>query len=42
MAPQSEAECTAAVAAGHDLDRVFTLDELIASDRVLFVSTPVT
>jgi fructose-1,6-bisphosphatase II len=42
MAPQSEAECTAAVTAGHDLDRVFTLDELIASDRVLFVSTPVT
>ena len=42
MAPQSEEERTAAVAAGHDLDRVFTLDELVASDRVLFVSTPVT
>ena len=42
MAPQSEEERTAAVAAGHDLDRVFTLDELVASERVLFVSTPVT
>jgi len=40
--PQSESQRAAAVAAGHDLDRVFTLDELVASDRVLFVSTPVT
>lgn len=42
MAPQSEEERTAAVAAGHDLNCVFTLEELVASDRVLFVSTPVT
>jgi fructose-1,6-bisphosphatase II len=42
MAPQSDAQRAAAVAAGHDLDRVYTLDQLVASDRVLFVSTPVT
>ncbi|SKA88828.1 fructose-1,6-bisphosphatase II [Agreia bicolorata] len=42
MAPQSESQRAAAVSAGHDLTRVFTLDELVASDRVLFVSTPVT
>jgi fructose-1,6-bisphosphatase II len=42
MAPQTHEQRAAAVAAGHDLDRVFTLDELVASDRVLFVSTPVT
>ena len=42
MDPQSESQRSAAIAAGHDLDRVFTLDELVASDRVLFVSTPVT
>jgi fructose-1,6-bisphosphatase II len=42
MAPQSDAQRRAAVAAGHDLARVFTLGELVASDRVLFVSSPVT
>ena len=42
MDPQSESQRAAAIAAGHDLDRGFTLDELVASDRVLFVSTPVT
>jgi len=42
MAPQSESQRATAIAAGHDLNRVFTLDELVASDRVLFVSTPVT
>jgi fructose-1,6-bisphosphatase II len=42
MAPQTESQRAAAVAAGHDLDRVFTLEELVSSDRVLFVSTPVT
>jgi fructose-1,6-bisphosphatase II len=42
MAPQSASQRAAAIAAGHDLDRVFTLDELVSSDRVLFVSTPVT
>jgi fructose-1,6-bisphosphatase II len=42
MDPQSEPQRAAAIAAGHDLNRVFILDELVASDRVLFVSTPVT
>ncbi|WP_374947372.1 fructose-bisphosphatase class II family protein [Agreia sp.] len=42
MAPQTNSQRDAAVAAGHDLDRVFTLNELVASDRLLFVSTPVT
>ncbi|MBF4634963.1 class II fructose-bisphosphatase [Agreia pratensis] len=42
MAPQSESERAAAVSAGHDLNRVFRLEELVSSYRVLFVSTPVT
>ena len=42
MAPQSDAQRSAALAAGHDLGRVFSVEELVTSDRVLLVSTPVT
>jgi len=41
LAPQSDKQLRMALAAGHDLDRVLTLDDLVASDRVLFASTPV-
>ena len=42
LAPQNDDQLRLALAAGHDLDRVLTLDDLVASDRVLFASTPVT
>jgi fructose-1,6-bisphosphatase II len=41
LAPQGDDQLRLALAAGHDLDRVLTLDDLVASDRVLFASTPV-
>ena len=41
LSPQSDDQLRMALAAGHDLDRVLTLDDLVASDRVLFASTPV-
>ena len=41
LAPQTEEQLRMAVAAGHDLDRVLTLDDLAASDRVLVASSPV-
>jgi fructose-1,6-bisphosphatase II len=41
LAPQDDAQLRAALAAGHDLNRVLTLDDLVASDRVLFASTPI-
>lgn len=41
LAPQSVGERTAALAAGHDLDRLLTLDDLVASDAVLFAGCPV-
>jgi len=41
LAPQGDAQLQMALAAGHDLERVLTLDELVSSDRVLFASTPV-
>jgi fructose-1,6-bisphosphatase II len=41
LAPQSDEQLRMALAAGHDLDRVLTLDDLVGSDRVLFASTPV-
>jgi fructose-1,6-bisphosphatase II len=41
LAPQSDAEMRMALAAGHDLDCVLTLDDLVSSDRVLFASTPI-
>lgn len=42
LAPQGDAQLRLALAAGHDLERVLTLDDLVASKRVLFVSAPVT
>ncbi|WP_130179322.1 fructose-bisphosphatase class II family protein [Cryobacterium sp. SO1] len=41
LAPQTDEQLRMALAAGHDLDRVLTLDDLVASDRVLFASSPV-
>jgi len=41
LAPQGDAQVRAALAAGHDLTRVLTLDELVASDRVLFASAAI-
>jgi len=41
LAPQSQDQFRRALAAGHDLDRVLTLDDLASSDRVLFASSPV-
>lgn len=41
LAPQSAEQTAAALAAGHDLERTLVLDDLVASDRVLFVSSPV-
>ncbi|MBX0298487.1 class II fructose-bisphosphatase [Cryobacterium sp. 1639] len=41
LAPQGDAQMRAAVAAGHDLDRVLTLDDLVSSDRVLFACTAI-
>jgi fructose-1,6-bisphosphatase II len=41
LAPQTPAQLTAALAAGHDLERVLELDDLVASERVLFVQTTV-
>ncbi|AMB59147.1 fructose-bisphosphatase class II family protein [Microterricola viridarii] len=42
LAPQGDAQLRLALAAGHDLERVLTLDDLVASKRVLFASAPVT
>jgi fructose-1,6-bisphosphatase II len=41
LTPQSPEQVAAAIAAGHDLDRVLELGDLVASDAVLFVSSPV-
>ena len=41
LAPQSPEQNLLALAGGHDLERVFELDDLVASDSVLFVSTAV-
>lgn len=41
LAPQSAAQLGSARAAGHDLHRILTLDDLVASDRVLFASAPI-
>ncbi|RZU66007.1 D-fructose 1,6-bisphosphatase /sedoheptulose 1,7-bisphosphatase [Microterricola gilva] len=42
LAPQGDAERAAVLAAGHSLERVLGLDELVASEHVLFASAPVT
>ncbi len=41
LAPQSPEQNLLALAAGHDLQHVFELEELVASDSVLFVSSAV-
>lgn len=41
LAPQSPEQNILALAGGHDLEHVFELDELVASDSVVFVSTDV-
>jgi fructose-1,6-bisphosphatase II len=40
--PHDDAERERAVAAGHDLDRVLTTDELVRGDNVFFCATGVT
>lgn len=42
LAPRDEAERRRARDAGHDLDRVLTTDELVASDDVFFAATGIT
>jgi fructose-1,6-bisphosphatase II len=41
LAPQSDEQRRRALAAGHNLDWVLALPDLVSSDRVLFSSTPV-
>ena len=41
LAPQSAEQVSAALAAGHDLERILELDDLVASEDVLFVSSAV-
>jgi len=40
--PQDEAEREKAIAAGHDLDRVLSTDDLVTGDNMFFVATGVT
>ena len=42
LAPKDEAEADKARAAGHDLGRVLTTNDLVASDNCFFVATGVT
>lgn len=42
LAPQSEPEMQKAIAAGHDLNKIFSMDDLVASDNTYFVATGVT
>lgn len=42
LAPQGDEQLALALAAGHDLSHILTLDDLVASERVLFASAPVT
>src|ERR1022692_2346068 len=42
LAPRDDAERERAVAAGHDLDRVLTTDDLVASDDAFFAATGIT
>jgi fructose-1,6-bisphosphatase II len=42
LAPSDDAERAKAVDAGHDLDRVLTTDDLVASDDAFFAATGVT
>ena len=40
--PQSELELAKAIAAGHDLSRIFEQDDLVAGENTYFVATGVT
>jgi fructose-1,6-bisphosphatase II len=42
LAPRDEAEREKAIAAGHDLDRILTTDDLVASDDAFFAATGIT
>jgi len=42
LAPRDDAERARALAAGHDLDRVLTTDDLVASDDAFFAATGIT
>ena len=42
MAPLNAEQLAKATAAGHDLDRIFTQDDLVTSDNTYFVATGVT
>jgi fructose-1,6-bisphosphatase II len=42
LAPRDDAERAKALAAGHDLDRVLTTDDLVASDDAFFAATGIT
>jgi fructose-1,6-bisphosphatase II len=42
LAPQSESEKASAVAAGHDLSKVYATNDLVASDDVFFSATGIT
>jgi fructose-1,6-bisphosphatase II len=42
LAPKDEAERRRALDAGHDLNRVLTTDDLVASDDVFFAATGIT
>jgi fructose-1,6-bisphosphatase II len=42
LTPRDEAERDKAIAAGHDLDRVLTTDDLVSSDDAFFAATGIT
>jgi fructose-1,6-bisphosphatase II len=42
IAPQSELEMQRTLAAGHDISKIFELDDLVSSDNTYFVATGVT
>lgn len=42
IAPQSDTEMQRTLAAGHDINKIFELDDLVASDNTYFVATGVT
>jgi fructose-1,6-bisphosphatase II len=42
IAPQSELEMQRTLAAGHDINKIFELDDLVSSDNTYFVATGVT
>jgi fructose-1,6-bisphosphatase II len=42
IAPQDDEQLRKAIAAGHDLEKIFTQDDLVTSDNTYFVATGVT